>query len=114
MNKRTRRVRDDNGSTRSAWVPMDNLNAQDLWGFHVIHGRGGRARGRPRLALAELSPAARRKRLARAAVNDLIGESGRYYFGYEPSTPDDWARERREREEALAACRRQALAIGPF
>ena len=64
------------------------LNPEDWAGLSTqSHGGMGRNRGRPK--------------------NNPDEDLSRYYEGYNPSTPDDWAREVRERRAALAAVEAQ-------
>lgn len=69
------------------------------YGFHVVEGATGRPMGRPRKALEELSRTGRIER-ARADLRALLSDpEAEVDVGC--SGPEDWARERREREEAL-------------
>ena len=93
VKRRTTRVSDDNGITRKGWTVMDglNLNPEDWSSLSTqSHGGMGRGRGRPK----------------KNPDDDLKP----WLYGYKPSTPDDWARETRERRAAAARVEAQKSA----
>lgn len=74
------------------------------FGFHVIDGATGRPMGRPRKEFGELGRTGRIERAKadlRAMLSDPEAE-----VDVDCSGPEDWARERREREEALERVRK--------
>lgn len=97
-NRRTIRVPDDNGETRSGWAEMDGpaLNVEDWHSLRVIDGPTGNSKKRPLKPFDELTE--RGKRLRRQVAS--LPEAERYHYGYVPSTRADWAKEKKEREEA--------------
>lgn len=88
MNKRSIRISDDNGQTRTGWARLDGprLNPEDWESLSIVHGVTGNPRGRP-------------PKNGKPKVRTEV--DGPFLYGYTSSTRADWAREREEREAAL-------------
>lgn len=99
MNRRTIRVSDDNGESQDNWRALDGppMNPEDWAGMSIEHGATGEAPGRPRLPDDQIAESTKRVRRFREHGPRLLTP-----FEGHTSTPKDWARERIEREEALA------------